>query len=387
MVTTWLLAAALVGAPQVVALYGADETTARELQERLDPTQWEVLPMALSPGNETSDEEQRTLDEAIGAFDSLMFEEAVPLFRELVAHYESAVLEREDMERYLLASLYLARTWEVLGEHEQANTLLDEVARRQPDLSTLLERFPPGFRARVGERVAQLPSRRGALRVESHPRRAEVWVNGRLRGHSPLVISELPGGKHTVTIARSGHAAVTREITVTAGFGIGADATPELLEVRLVPDVSGAAEKVLSTLTEQRLPNAEETEAIREWHRRQGYAVGVYVAVDSERTTVGLLKERGPWRGPEPFAPEVLQTPPVRARLVQTVADWLEAPDEPVRKELHASDLEPTMKSESSRRAWLWTGVGAVVVGGITAAAIGASGSSEPDRGSVEIFW
>ena len=388
MVATWILSAVLLGAPQTVALYGADDVMARELQAALNPELWKVVPMEMSSGTDHAEGDHGMLAEAIQAFDSLMFEDVVPLLKMYRKQAEKRLLELDDMHEYLRASLYLARTWEVLGKQEAADKVLDDIARLQPDLSTLLERFPPGFRTRVAERASQLPPRRGSLRIESQPQRAEVWINGHLRGRTPLVVSDLPGGTHTVTTSLTGHRSTTRNVEITAGFGIGADATPELLEITLAVDAVGASEDVLSTLAEQRLPGAETTAAVRGWHRAQNHAVGVYVVGDAERTTLGLLMQEGAWRGPEPFPAGALATPPVRARIVRSVVDWLEH-QVVATGEVDAVDAEPAVRKKDggSKRVWLWTGVGAVVTGGITAAAIAASGPSDPQVGSVEISW
>jgi serine/threonine protein kinase len=57
----------------------------------------------------------------------------------------------------------------------------------------------------------------GALTIESRPRGARVTVDGRWIGLTPLRLSELSLGRHSVRLELAGYRALTTEVTVAAG--------------------------------------------------------------------------------------------------------------------------------------------------------------------------
>jgi hypothetical protein len=106
----------------------------------------------------------------------------------------------------------------------------------------------PGFveqrfvlEARAGEplvREIELRPVQGAIEVASEPAGADVWVAGRLRGATPLVVDELELGRaQRVTLRRSGYAASSRLVTLSA------ERPRQVLAVRLTAERS---EKVVA---------------------------------------------------------------------------------------------------------------------------------------------
>ena len=56
---------------------------------------------------------------------------------------------------------------------------------------------------------------RGRLLVRSTPSGASVSINGRTRGETPLALSDLPLGGHTIVVSRTGYAPERRRVTLT----------------------------------------------------------------------------------------------------------------------------------------------------------------------------
>ena len=75
-------------------------------------------------------------------------------------------------------------------------------------------------------RVLTAPSPiNGSLDVVSSPLMAEVWVDGRNVGNTPLTMSSILVGKHTVELCKDGYATWSREVTITEGQTATLEAT------------------------------------------------------------------------------------------------------------------------------------------------------------------
>lgn len=82
--------------------------------------------------------------------------------------------------------------------------------------------------AALGGKVRLLQRRAPRLTVRSRPSGAEVWIDDRLAGHTPLE-QELPAGEHRVRVVLPGYASEHRRITATAG-------TQDTLTVTMLSD-------------------------------------------------------------------------------------------------------------------------------------------------------
>jgi hypothetical protein len=56
----------------------------------------------------------------------------------------------------------------------------------------------------------------GTLRVDSTPSGADVFLNGRLAGQTPLVVRAMPVGSRAVRVSREGYAVWSRGIRIVA---------------------------------------------------------------------------------------------------------------------------------------------------------------------------
>ncbi|NYT08261.1 MAG: PEGA domain-containing protein, partial [Methanomicrobiales archaeon] len=88
----------------------------------------------------------------------------------------------------------------------------------------------PGARILVTARLEPLY---GNLRIQSFPSGADISLDGQSRGTTPLVITGLDAGAHTLLAEKPGYTPYEREVTVIPGRDIS-------LYLRLSPESSGA---------------------------------------------------------------------------------------------------------------------------------------------------
>ena len=100
----------------------------------------------------------------------------------------------------------------------------------------------------AGFMVETLRPRYGRLHVRTSPPGATIFVDGQQLGTSPIILSDLPSGRHQVRAAMPGYKGTIRYIR------IGADAS-EIVEWRLEPV--------------QRLPNPQLTQISSSRQRRE----------------------------------------------------------------------------------------------------------------------
>lgn len=85
-----------------------------------------------------------------------------------------------------------------------------------------------------------------ALRVESDPSGADVFLNGRLQGTTPLELESLNPGSYTLLVERDGYYSERRNISISANRGLIVDVELEpivgFLDIRVAP--SGAELRV-----------------------------------------------------------------------------------------------------------------------------------------------
>ncbi len=99
----------------------------------------------------------------------------------------------------------------------------------------------PGETRRVDERLER-DVRTGTLRFESSPSGAEVFVDGRFIGTTPIGSREFDAGRYEVTFERSGHRTERRSVQVSAGSSdtVRATLAPLTGTVAVTANVGGA---------------------------------------------------------------------------------------------------------------------------------------------------
>lgn len=159
------------------------------------------------------------LPKAIEAFDGMEFAAALGKAREAQALAEESDL-RETMPVLLdalaLESMALLASGKALDAKNQLNKLLT----LRPGYGFNASRLTPEASKVVNEVKAKLKKRAKApLEVKTSPVPALVFVDGELRGTSPVVIRDLVAGSHFLTVVATGYAVAQEKGFASPGGG------------------------------------------------------------------------------------------------------------------------------------------------------------------------
>lgn len=102
-------------------------------------------------------------------------------------------------------------------------------------------RLSPGESRRVSADLERVPTT-GTLRFESSPDGADVFVNGRFQGTTPIAAQDVQPGTYDVTFERSGYTPERRSVTVDRGQSqtVSVRLSPRLGSLRVNANVGGA---------------------------------------------------------------------------------------------------------------------------------------------------
>ncbi len=102
-------------------------------------------------------------------------------------------------------------------------------------------RLSPGESRRVSADLERVPTT-GTVRFESNPDGADVFVNGRFQGTTPIAAQDFQPGTYDVTFERSGYAPERRSVTVQRGQSqtVSVRLSPRLGSLRVNANVGGA---------------------------------------------------------------------------------------------------------------------------------------------------
>jgi len=102
-------------------------------------------------------------------------------------------------------------------------------------------RLSPGESRRVSADLERVPTT-GTLRFESNPDGADVFVDGRFEGTTPIAAREFQSGTYQVTFERSGYTSERRNVTVRRGESqtVSVRLSPLLGALRVNANVGGA---------------------------------------------------------------------------------------------------------------------------------------------------
>jgi hypothetical protein len=173
---------------------------------------FEVVPTheLFEPG--AASERSRKLESArarmaagLAALDELDTAKGVEAFAEAVKQLKETdtSLTFDDL---LKAWVLKAASHAMGGEASQAKQEIERILAVQPKAEFTPQFFPPELIKFVEQQRRLANSAKGELNVRSDPSGANVWVNGRLRGQSPLRINGLLGSRHQIVVALGGYA-------------------------------------------------------------------------------------------------------------------------------------------------------------------------------------
>lgn len=234
------------------------------------------------------------------AYNNLLFEEAATQVATAITLWQHHPPPIERWRDFGLALLYAARISEAVGDTLARERWLDAFVRLDPPVTTTdLTAFPPEFRNELARRRAAQPAKSGALRIETDPPGANVFLNGRWKGESPIVLQGLAGGKHVIDIRKPGFFPQTRAVEITPGFGVGAEATPDLLEMRLTPITPKPTARMAVPISPAR-PSSTTLSASQPASRAKYWiwgSVGVLVAGTATAIAIAASEPEAPRRG------------------------------------------------------------------------------------------
>jgi tetratricopeptide (TPR) repeat protein len=326
------------------------------------------------------------------------------------------------------------------SNEDEANAALERALLVRPDLQidprkvdapvfiNLVERL----RKRLRERA------RGSLVVTTAPAGCEILINGVLRGRTPVDLQNVPSGWHHVRVSCAGHVPAAKQVEVRpnaassvsftpvpATGARGAHAGPDPLPPLLSRLRQGIVNSDTLALAQEIALRAQADFALVGYFLSQGgdYVLRAYVyrtadgrlaALPAAKFDAELLAaaQEGP-RVARAIEKSILSMPAVARRETVEVGvpsrggPEIRSATDLARAEslLAGEEVERLAREERERRLgiaigsggaraqgepfyrkwWFWTIVGAVVVGGVSGAALGASGGA--GSASVGIRW
>jgi hypothetical protein len=403
------------------------------------------VPAAPPVSAEALKEAERLYGEGRARVQKQEFDEAVQLLGSSLKKIEESVAEVSDYGLLADIQLWLGIACFRAGNEADGTSALQRALVLRPALQLDPERYPPLFRRIVEEARTRVQSGpKGRLRIDSTPPGCEVLLNGVVRGRTPVELSNLPAGRHYVRISCAGYEpqAVVREVAaaVTAPisfqlvaaktFAPPADPMPPLLARLRQGLVDGTT---LLGIREVAVHSAADFALVGYFAKEAGeYGLRAYlfraldgrlvplpgarfdpellnavaqakmVARAAEKTVVTFPPPGAPlgaageeatprWPGGRPEIRSAADLARVEARLAREELERL-AREERERRLASLGQFDPERGRGAKpdtpfyKKWWFWTIVGAVLVGGATGAAVGAS-SRGGGSASIGIRW
>jgi len=189
-------------APVVDALQSTGRVTAigpDEVARRIDGRESLIVTQAFVGPAKALLEEGRVLYERADPG------QAIPVLEEAVQAFNATMATTTDNRPLIEALLTLGFAYNVMGDDERARRAFARVAQLDPDRELDEINYAPkivNFYADVRSQV--LARGQGDLEVEASQPGAEVIVDGRRVGVTPMVIQDLPVGRHFLLVVGEG---------------------------------------------------------------------------------------------------------------------------------------------------------------------------------------
>jgi hypothetical protein len=318
----------------------------------------------------------RLLEDAKARYLEGDFDSALAAVEDAEARFMKELAATDDQESWAAYHSLLfiqALALDRKGRSDAARKTLAHLAAIAPGIEPDSSLVPPDMARRFSEVVAGTKKRRaGALSVKSSLPGAEVFVDGRWRGKTPLKINDLLAGRHHVAIHQSGQWTLKRVMLKKATVQI---------QVDLVDSRTAAGEEVLDQLQQDPEPDAL---AGLVKNAPSPFVVGLLLPrADRFVLLVGVLSPNGKstvyGAG---LKNDLADLDPAASALAKAVADdapgaWVHGNDaltpQALRDLFFGVAPSPTTGEDegSSTALWVGLGVGAgVLVAGGTAAAL-----------------
>lgn len=228
-------------------------------------------------------EAQSLVARAEERFLELETEEALQIIAEATSklaaiHGQPGAVEVLAHAHFLAGAIYVAR-----DRVDAARRRLMRALDLDPTLAPPRHRYNPRVLAELEAARAAMGLREvGRLEVRlrsTDVRAATVFVDGRERGRTPLVLDAVGAGRHLLRVVAPGHVSWIRTIAIDPGRDVELDVT-----LRKDPELSQIAR-----LGEDLVVGAEVNDTLRLLERRAGVdqAVALFVQLSDKRTAIG----------------------------------------------------------------------------------------------------
>lgn len=143
--------------------------------------------------------------------------DAVKVFKNAMRLYEKRFDELADFDKYVDAALGVALSWFVAGYDDNGEDALARVISLRPD-TVLDKRRVPKKAVEALERLRLLYTKAelGKIEVTASPDGADVYLDGVLKGKSPVTLSGMYRGKHVVRVVEDGHEPWAKVVSASA---------------------------------------------------------------------------------------------------------------------------------------------------------------------------
>ena len=158
-------------------------------------------------------EARRLLAEGSQAYLDLQLEQAVGLLSQAVGEFDASQAALEDESGLGKALLYLGASQIFNGDVRQGRRTFERLHRQMPHIKPDPNEFPP----EVVEQFERSAPRRnnGAIHIMSDPTGAIAYVDFVPRGQTPLTVTGLVPGEHTVRLTRPGATPYIEQVEVS----------------------------------------------------------------------------------------------------------------------------------------------------------------------------
>ena len=160
-------------------------------------------------------EARRLYAEGSQAYLDLQLDRAVQLLEEAVEEFDASQAALEDESGLGSALLYLGASQVFAGNTRQGRRTFERLHRQMPHIKPDPNEFPP----EVVEQYDRSAPRGngGAIHIMSDPTGAIAYVDFVPRGLTPLTVTDLPPGEHTVRLTRPGATPYIEQVDVGRG--------------------------------------------------------------------------------------------------------------------------------------------------------------------------
>ncbi len=159
-----------------------------------------------------------------------------------IKQFLAAFQGADDFKPLSDAYVQLAISHGMRGNDDEAFAVLSDIVRIDPSRELKPPEVVPLF-AKLHDKARReyLAKERGAMRFESFPAGAQVFIDGRLMGETPLLAKGIVPGEHFVKVIKTGSGAVWKKVAITGGV-------EELMRAELAGPASGALASISRTL-------------------------------------------------------------------------------------------------------------------------------------------